>query len=193
MKAHFLFHGLHAQNYHIMTPHEGQGLGVRVGQPAVGQRAALGERGIRLRFRARRERQADIGVLDHNRFDYAPPEAARAVVSKLVENEVIGMSWSILDYDDVNKEDYEGFWNLSHKTTMYGNASDLVAFRLMPLDERFRKPIDARWAFRVLDMQRRLVAFQDMSEGRCHIVEVGLRRRLELRRAASPAHLWAGG
>ena len=33
------------------------------------------------------------------------------------------------------------------------------------MDERFREPIDARWAFRVLDMQRRLVAFQDMSEG----------------------------
>ena len=54
---------------------------------------------------------------------------ARAVPSKLEENKVIGMSWAILDYDDEKAEQYSAFWNLSHKTTMYGNASDLVAFR----------------------------------------------------------------
>jgi len=75
------------------------------------------------------------------------------------------MSWSILDYDDEKAERYKAFWNLSHKTTMYGNASDLVAFRLMPLEPRFQKPIDADWSFRVLDMGRRLVAFQDLSDG----------------------------
>jgi hypothetical protein len=46
---------------------------------------------------------------------------------------VIGMSWAILDYDDEKAERYGAFWNLSHKTTMYGDASDLVAFRLMPI------------------------------------------------------------
>ena len=49
------------------------------------------------------------------------------------------MSWSILDYDDEKAEKYRGFWNLSHKTSMYGDASDLVAFRLMPLSRRIPK------------------------------------------------------
>jgi uncharacterized membrane protein len=99
-------------------------------------------------------------------FDYAPYEGpARAVESVLRENKVIGMSWSVLDYDDVNAKDHEGFWNLSHKTTMYGNASELVAFRLMPLEPALRKPLRAQWSFQVLDMDRRLVAFQDRTEG----------------------------
>jgi hypothetical protein len=99
-------------------------------------------------------------------FDYAPfdgPE--RAVESKLWENKVIGMSWSVLDYDGPAEADYKGFWNLSHKTEMYGNASDLVAFRLMPLEREFRQPIRAYWSYRILDMARRAVAFQDESVG----------------------------
>ena len=48
---------------------------------------------------------------------------------------------------------------------MYGNADDLVAFRLMPLDAGSRKSIEAHWSFKILDMDRRLVAFQDESTG----------------------------
>jgi hypothetical protein len=70
-------------------------------------------------------------------FDYAPPDRARAVPSKLEEDKVIGMSWAVLDYDDENAERYSAFWNLSHKTTMYGNASDLCAFRLMRSNSSF--------------------------------------------------------
>ena len=49
---------------------------------------------------------------------------------------------------------------------MYGNADQLVAFKLMPLEDRFKKPIDARWSFQVVDMSRRLVAFKDVSGGK---------------------------
>ena len=73
------------------------------------------------------------------------------------------MSWAVLDYDDVKAERYNGFWNLSHKTTMYGNASDLCAFRLMPLIGSLRKPVEAQWSFRVVDADRRVVAFTDQS------------------------------
>ena len=98
-------------------------------------------------------------------FDYAPYDGpARAIESKLVENRLIGLSWSVLDYDGPG--DYKGFWNLSHKTTMYGDASDLVAFRLMPLEANFRKPVDAKYSFTILDMDRRLVAFTDQSTGK---------------------------
>jgi hypothetical protein len=79
---------------------------------------------------------------------------------------VIGLSWSVLDYDDEKGTKYRGFWNLSHKTTMYGNASDLVAFRLMPaLKPPCGRPVEADWKFTVLDMDRRLVAFEDATYG----------------------------
>jgi PKD repeat protein len=35
----------------------------------------------------------------------------------------------------------------------------------MPLEKQFRKPVEAKWTFKVLDMDRRLVAFQDLSYG----------------------------
>src|SRR4030095_7993028 len=89
----------------------------------------------------------------------------RAVVWQLKENTIIGLSWSVLDYDDEKSERFKAFWNLSHKTTMYGNASDLCAFRLMPLEPNFRKPLEVQWSFQVVDMDRRLVAFKDLSQG----------------------------
>ena len=99
-------------------------------------------------------------------FDYAGCEGPqRAVESVLTENKNIGMSWAVLDYDDVNDNSHP-FWNLSPKHTMYGNASELVTFKLMPLEPKFRKALDAQWSFHVLDMNRRLVAFQDLSEGK---------------------------
>jgi hypothetical protein len=62
-------------------------------------------------------------------FDYAPAEGPdRAVVSDLKENSLIGMSWSILDYDDEKAERFKAFWNLSHKTTMYGDCLRLGCF-----------------------------------------------------------------
>jgi hypothetical protein len=165
MEAHFLFHGVHAQNYHIMTPNAGQDWAFVWGSQPWIKELPWANAAYVYDFKPGESGKL---ILEFwiTPFDYAPPEGpARAVVSKLVENEIIGMSWSILDYDDVNKQDYEGFWNLSHKTTMYGDASDLVAFRLMPLEERWRKPVEAQWSFQVLDMARRLVAFQDRSEG----------------------------
>jgi PKD repeat protein len=77
------------------------------------------------------------------------------------------MSWAVIDYDDVNSGDKNnGFWNLSRKHTMYGNASELVAFKLMPLEPALRKPIEAQWSYSVVDMDRRLVAFKDLSQGK---------------------------
>jgi PKD repeat protein len=49
---------------------------------------------------------------------------------------------------------------------MYGNASYLLPFRLMPLEERYQKPINAQWSFVVTDMNRRMVSFTDESIGK---------------------------
>ncbi|MBI1788857.1 MAG: PKD domain-containing protein [Acidobacteria bacterium] len=165
-EAHFQFHGVHAQNYHIFTPAEGKEWTMVWGcQPWI-KDLPWANSAQSYRFK---HGQSGAYTLEFwvTPFDYAACEGpGRSVESQLEENKIIGMSWSVLDYDDESAPKYRGFWNLSHKTTMYGDASDLVAFRLMPIEPSLRKPIEARWTFRVIDMDRRLVAFEDRSEGR---------------------------
>ncbi len=84
----------------------------------------------------------------------------------LRENKIIGLSWAVIDYDDSEKTGNNGFWNLSRKHTMYGNAAELCAFRLMPLEPNLQKAIDAQWSYSVVDMDRHLVAFKDLSVGK---------------------------
>ena len=164
-ESHFAFKGVHAQNYHIFTP-PGEGrdwVFVWGCQPWVGK-LPYANHAYSYDFK---EGESGRLVLEFwiTPFDFAPYEGPdRAVVSKLLENEIIGLSWSVLDYDEDNNQ-YEGFWNLSHKTRMDSNASNLCAFRLMPLISRFRQPLEAEWDFQVVDMDRRLVAFKDLSYG----------------------------
>jgi hypothetical protein len=100
-------------------------------------------------------------------FDYAGPEGPqRAVESVMRENKIIGLSWAIIDYGDGNSPKSHHFWNLSTHHAMYGDASQLCAFRLMPLEETLHKPIEAHWAWSVVDMDRRLIAFKDETLGR---------------------------
>ena len=162
--AFFSFHGVHAQNYHIFTPAPNRDWVLVWGcQPWI-KELPYANAAYDYNFK-----HGESGKLTLEfwitPFDYAPYDGpVRAVESKLEEGKRIGLSWAVLDYD--GGQDYTGFWNLSHKTTMYGNASDLVAFRLMPLEERFLKPLEARWSFQILDMSRRLVAFRDESRGK---------------------------
>jgi len=164
-EAFFSYHGVHAQNYHIFTPAPDRDWVFVWGcQPWI-KELPWANAAYDYNFK-----HGESGKLTLEfwitPFDYAPHEGpARAVVSQLRENKVIGLSWAVLDYDDVDAADYTGFWNLSHKTEMFGNASDLVAFRLMPLEPQFRPALQARWSFHVLDMDRRAVAFQDRTEG----------------------------
>jgi len=164
--AFFSFHGVHAQNYHIFTPAPNRDWAFVWGcQPWI-KNLPYANAAYSYNFK-----HGESGKLTLEfwitPFDYAPYEGpARAVESKLTEGKQIGLSWAVLDYDGPNEEDFRGFWNLSHKTTMYGNANDLVAFRLMPLEDQFRKTPEAQWSFQVLDMNRRLVAFQDESHGK---------------------------
>lgn len=164
MEAFFLFHGVHAQNYHIMTPNEGQDWAFVWGSQPWVRELPWANAAYDYDFK-----HGESGKLTLEfwitPFDYAPPDPARAVVSKLEEDATIGLSWAILDYDGADKKQYTGFFNLSHKVEMYGDADKLVAFKLMPLEERFRKPLEPAWSFQVLDMDRRLIAFQDISYG----------------------------
>ena len=164
-ESHFAFKGVHAQNYHIFTP-PGEGrdwVFVWGCQPWIGN-LPYANHAYSYDFK---EGESGRLVLEFwiTPFDYAPYDGPeRAVVSRLVENARIGLSWSVLDYDEDHKT-YEGFWNLSHETRMDSNASNFCAFRLMPLESRFRKALEAQGEFQVVDMERRLVAFKDRSHG----------------------------
>jgi hypothetical protein len=163
--AHFAFHGVHAQNYHIFTPAEGKDWAMAWGCAQYTKELPYANAAYKYNFRPGESGKL---VLEFwiTPFDYAGCEGPqRAVESVLTENKLIGLSWAVIDYDDVNSNK-RSFWNLSHKQTMYGNASDLVGFRLMPLEPQFRKKIDANWSFQVVDQERKLVAFKDLSEGK---------------------------
>jgi hypothetical protein len=164
-EAHFLFHGVHAQNYHIFTPAEGKDWAMVWGcQPWI-KDLPYANAAYSYNFKPGESGKLTLEFWI-TPFDYAGCEGPqRAVESKMYENKVIGMSWSVLDFDDTDKP-VHGFWNLSHKTEMYGNASYAVAFRLMPLEAQFHKPLEPDWSFQVLDMDRRLIAFQDKSYGK---------------------------
>ena len=165
MEDHWNRHGVHAQNYHIFTPAEGKDWTMVWGvQPWI-KELPYANAAYSYSFRP-----GDSGklILEFwiTPFDYAGSEGpVRAVESVLKENKIIGLCWAVIDYDDVNSPENNGFWNLSPKHTMYGNASQLCAFRLMPLEKQFLKPIEAQWSFNVIDMDRRLVAFKDLSYG----------------------------
>lgn len=164
LETHFLFHGVHAQNYHIFTPAEGKDWAMVWGSQPWIKELPWANAATKYNFKHGESGKLTLEFFI-TPFDYAPPDAARAVQSKLEENKVIGLSWCVLDYDDEKSERFSAFWNLSHKTTMYGDASDLVAFRLMPMEKSLRKPVEADWSFQVISQKDRHVAFRDLSYG----------------------------
>ena len=96
-------------------------------------------------------------------YDYAPYEGPeKAVESELKENKIIGLSWSILDFDGDKRE---GHFNLSHNARMVKDASYLCAFKLMPLEQPLQDSIKAEWSFEIINMEEGQVAFRDESIG----------------------------
>ena len=162
--AYFSYQGDQAQNYHIFTPAEGKDWAMDWGCAQYTKELPYANHAMKYNFKPGESGKL---VLEFwiTPFDYAGCEGPeRSVETPLTENKLIGLSWAVLDYDDVHSEKHH-FWNLSHKHTFFGNSSQLVAFRLMPLEPQFRKPIDAQWSFKVVEMDRGIVAFKDLSEG----------------------------
>jgi len=161
-----MFHGVHAQNYHIFLPAEGKQWSMIWGcQPWI-YHFPYSNAAYSYDFR---HGESGELILEFwiTPFDYAAYEGPeRSVASHLVEDKIIGLSWSVLEYDGAHDTGrYKAFWNLSHKTTMLGNATDLCAFRLMPVEDGLRKPVGAEWSFTIVDLKRRVVAFRDESYG----------------------------
>lgn len=163
--AYSSFQGVHAQNYHIFTPAVGKDWVMAWECAQYTKELPFANHAINFHFKPGESGKL---ILEFwiTPFDYAGCEGPqRAVESVLTENKLIGMSWAVIDYDDVNSNKRK-FWNLSHKQTFFGNASELVGFRLMPLEPQFQKPIDAQWSHHVIDASTRTVAFKDQSQGK---------------------------
>ncbi|WP_281228645.1 PKD domain-containing protein [Flavobacterium aquiphilum] len=164
MDAYFSYHGVHAQNYHIFTPAEGKDWTLVWGSQPWIKELPYANAAIHYNFKPGESGKLTLEFWI-TPFDYAGNDPKRAVESILEENKNIGLCWAIIDYDDVNKESNNGFWNLSKEHKMYGNADFSLPFKLMPLENEFKKAISAKWRFDTVDMNRRLVAFIDQSEG----------------------------
>jgi hypothetical protein len=164
--AYFSFHGVHAQNYHIFTPAEGKDWTMVWGSQPWIKKLPYANAAYSYDFKPGQPGRLTLEFWI-TPFDYAGAEGPlRAVESVLTEGKNIGLSFAVIDYDDVDKRGNNGFWNLSRQHTMYGNASQLLNFQLMPLEPSLRKTLEADWSFTVLDMARRMVAFKDESHGR---------------------------
>ncbi|MCF8452800.1 MAG: PKD domain-containing protein [Pedobacter sp.] len=165
MDTYFSYQGVHAQNYHIFTPAKEKDWAMVWGSQPWIKDLPYANAAYNYNFKPGESGRLTLEFWI-TPFDYAGPEgASRALESVLTENKEIGLSWAVLDYDDVKATKYNGFWNLSKVREMYGNASYLLPFRLMPLEKPYLKPIDAQWSFIVTDMNRRMVSFTDQSFG----------------------------
>lgn len=190
---HFKGHGAHAQNYHIFTPVQpGKDWAMVWGSTpwikdfpyanvAYDYDFAQGESGtLRMEFWI-------------TPFDYAAVEGiSRSVVSRLEENELIGLSWCMIDFD-TDKPQADPVMCLSHDFRMIRDGSFLNAFpapaagrfavsrdrgrlvfrgnRPRPKAYPFRGPFtrkdrEAALEFRRRDRSRRILPRSPLSEGR---------------------------
>lgn len=157
------FSGVHAQNYHIFTPPINNDWCLVWGcQPWI---KYLPYANNAYSYNVKQGESGKL-VLEFwiTPFDYAPhngPEGS--VESILTENSIIGLAWAVLDFDGGSK--VNNAYCLSDTSGMVSDASYLCAFRLMPLEKQFLKPIEAKWSFKVINETERKVAFIDESIG----------------------------
>jgi hypothetical protein len=153
----------HAQNHHILTPAVGKSPAMVWNCPAWVSKLPWANYVCRYAFR-----QGESGRLVMEcwitPFDLVSadgPEQAR--VSELRENAVIGLSWLTADWDGPGNR--HALPCLSHDVRQVHDATFLCPFHLMPLEERFKKPFQAFYTFRIVDAERRVVSFFDRSRG----------------------------
>lgn len=162
-ELHFKGHGTHAQNYHIFTPVQNKEWVMIWGNAHWIKEFPYYNAAYDYDFK-----HGESGKLKMEfwitPFDHASMEGFdNSIVSDLKENDLIGLSWCMIDYDE--KKKWEAFMNLAHDTKMIYDASYLCAFRLMPLEEKHLKPIQANWSFVEMDRETRWIQFKDGSYG----------------------------
>lgn len=158
-------HGVHAQNYHIFTPARDKDWCMLWGPAQWVKDLPYANYSYSYDFKPGESGKLTLEFWI-TPFDYVDPDGPdRSVKSKLFEDKIIGLAWAVIDYDDVDSERNNGFWNFSRSHTMYGKASELVAFQLMPLEAEFTSELRANWSQKVVDRSERIVAFRDESTG----------------------------
>jgi hypothetical protein len=163
-ELHFRGHGSHAQNYHVFMPAKNKDWAMVWGNTPWIKDFPYANAAYKHNLK-----QGKSGLLKMEfwitPFDYAAIEGInRSAVSELKENEIIAMSWCVLDYDDDNKE-RKDFINLAHNINMIHDGDFLNAFRLMPLTKALKPKLQANWSFVEVDRDRRVFAFKDESLG----------------------------
>jgi len=165
-ESHWAIQGAHAQNYHVFTPAKDKDWCMAWSAATWVKELPWANSACSYNFKSGESGKL---VLEFwiTPFDYAGPEGPqRAIESVLSENKIIGLSFAIFDRGDPKRPGGNPFWNLSRHHSMVGNASELCAFKLMPVEPQYQKPIEARWSWTMVDMDRRLVAFKDLSVGK---------------------------
>jgi hypothetical protein len=161
-ELHFKGHGAHAQNYHIFTPVQNKDWAMIWGNTPWIKEFPYSNAAYDYNFK-----HSESGKLKMEfwitPFDHAAFEGfAKSTVTKLEENELIGLSWCFLDFDG---KECESFMNLAHDTKMIYDASYLNPFQLMPMEKQHIKSIDADWSFIEIDRNQRWFQFKDKSIG----------------------------
>lgn len=122
-----------AQNYHIFTPPaEGKAWAWVWGEQQWLIEKPWSEHAFRYDFGYKEagELYLEFSITPFNYASFRGPKYS--ALHQLEEGQTIGLSWSVLDYDE-HDDRYEGFWNLSHHTRMDYTASLLPNFKLLPL------------------------------------------------------------
>jgi hypothetical protein len=161
--AWFDFQNVDAQNYHIFTPALDKDWSMAWGpQAAWIKRLPWSNIAYHYDFKPGQPGKlvAEFWITPFDHADARGP--AYSVESPLAENKTLGLSWAVIDYDGPTAHH---FWNLSPHHTMYGQASELCGFRLMPPEPGPRPSIKADWSFTILNRDRRIVAFHDDTIG----------------------------
>lgn len=163
-ETHWANHGVQAQNYHIFTPAASKDWCMAWSSATWIKEFPWSQAAYKYNFK-----HGESGKLEMEFyvtvFDYAGAEGPqRAVESVFRENKIMGVDLIVIDYDADQRN--RGFWNMSPHHTAFGHASELCAFKLMPIEPKLLPALEARWSFSVVDMDRRLVAFKDESIGK---------------------------
>ena len=162
---HWATHGVQAQNYHIFTPALDKDWCMAWSSATWIKEFPYANAVCKYNFKP-----GEAGKLVEEfyitPFDYAGPEGPeRSVKSVLSENKIIGLSWAVIDYRGP-KSEKRSFWNLSRHHTMFGNASQSARSNSCRWNRSSSSRSNAQFSFTVVDMERRLVAFKDLSQGK---------------------------
>ncbi len=164
-EAFFSMQGEHAQNYHIFTPARNKSWTMLWGPSQWLKELPYANAAYNYDFEPGQSGHLKLEFFI-TVFDHASKDGpSLSELTTFVEKQLIGLSWAIIDYDDVDSPLNNGFWNLSTAHTMYGQASELVAFRLMPLEAEYEALGKAKWSCSIVDLDHRLVAFKDETPG----------------------------